>query len=89
MRENRKIIVEHNDINPWMLPFAKEDILNIRDIEQGLENLQQEPGVDVKINIEPGTKHGYSTIRISTNRENSGACGRAITTGAIKRQENT
>ncbi|EMR6450200.1 ShlB/FhaC/HecB family hemolysin secretion/activation protein [Enterobacter cloacae] len=64
-----KIIVEHNDINPWMLPFAKEDILNIRDIEQGLENLQQEPGVDVKINIEPGTKHGYSTIRISTNRE--------------------
>lgn len=36
-----------------MLPFAKEDILNIRDIEQGLENLQQEPGVDVKINIEP------------------------------------
>ena len=44
-----------------MLPFAKEDILNIRDIEQGLENLQQEPGVDVKINIEPGTKHGYST----------------------------
>ena len=28
-----KIIVEHNDINPWMLPFAKEDILNIRDIE--------------------------------------------------------
>lgn len=64
-----KIIVEHNDINPWMLPFAKEDILNIRDIEHGLENLQQEPGVDVKINIEPGTKHGYSTIRISTNRE--------------------
>lgn len=64
-----KIIVEHNDINPWMLPFAKEDILNIRDIEQGLENLQQEPGVDVKINIEPGTKHGYSTIRITTNRE--------------------
>ena len=25
--------------------------------------------MDVKINIEPGTKHGYSTIRISTNRE--------------------
>ncbi|MGK3227011.1 ShlB/FhaC/HecB family hemolysin secretion/activation protein [Enterobacter soli] len=64
-----KIIVDSEDINPWMLPFAKEDILNIRDIEQGLENLQQEPGVDVKINIEPGTKNGYSTIRISTNRE--------------------
>lgn len=64
-----KIIVDHNDINPLMLPFAKEDILNIRDIEQGLENLQQEPGVDVKINIEPGTKQGYSTIHISTNRE--------------------
>ncbi|HIC8874687.1 TPA: ShlB/FhaC/HecB family hemolysin secretion/activation protein [Enterobacter hormaechei subsp. xiangfangensis] len=63
-----KIIVDSSDINPWMLPFAKEDILNIRDIEQGLENLQQEPGVDVKINIEPGTRQGYSTIHIRTNR---------------------
>lgn len=62
------IIVENDDINPWMLPFEKEDILNIRDIEQGLENLQQVPDANVKINIEPGTKHGYSTVRINTHR---------------------
>ncbi|MDL4914600.1 MAG: ShlB/FhaC/HecB family hemolysin secretion/activation protein [Enterobacterales bacterium endosymbiont of Blomia tropicalis] len=62
------IIVENDDINPWMLPFEKEDILNIRDIEQGLENLQQVPDANVKINIEPGTKHGYSTVRINIHR---------------------
>ncbi|MBE5250664.1 ShlB/FhaC/HecB family hemolysin secretion/activation protein [Mixta mediterraneensis] len=62
------IIVENDDINPWMLPFEKEDILNIRDIEQGLENLQQVPDANIKINIEPGTKHGYSTVRINTHR---------------------
>ncbi|ERC74953.1 putative excision nuclease UvrA, partial [Escherichia coli T234_00] len=33
-----KTIVEGNDISEWMLPFQRNDILNIRDIEQGLEN---------------------------------------------------
>ena len=30
-----KTIVEGNDISEWMLPFQRNDILNIRDIEQG------------------------------------------------------
>lgn len=63
-----KIIVENDDINTWMLPFKAGDILNIRDIEQGLENLQLVPDVDVKMNIEPGTRQGYSVIRIKTLR---------------------
>jgi len=63
-----KVLVEADDVNPWILPFKQEDILNIRDIEQGLENLQQVPNANVKINIEPGTRHGYSTVRISTDR---------------------
>jgi len=62
------IIIVGNDILPWILPFQKDDILNIRDIEQGLENLQQVPGVDVKIDIEPGSKNGYSNIVINTHR---------------------
>lgn len=62
------IIIAGDDIRAWMLPFKNEDILNIRDIEQGLENLQFVPGVNVKINIEPGTKNGYSNISINTNR---------------------
>jgi len=63
-----KVVIEGNDILPWILPFKKDDILNIRDIEQGLENLQQVPGVDVKIDIEPGSKDGYSNILINTHR---------------------
>ncbi|HAV2164981.1 TPA: ShlB/FhaC/HecB family hemolysin secretion/activation protein [Escherichia coli] len=63
-----KTIVEGNDISEWMLPFQRNDILNIRDIEQGLENLQRVPDVDVKINIEPGTRDGYSIVHIDTHR---------------------
>lgn len=63
-----KTIVEGNDISEWMLPFQRNDILNIRDIEQGLENLQRVPDVDVKINIEPGTRDGYSVVHIDTHR---------------------
>lgn len=63
-----KIVIEGNDIRQWMLPFKRHDILNIRDIEQGLENLQKVPGVDVKINIEPGTLNGYSIVHIDTHR---------------------
>ncbi|HBC0106755.1 TPA: ShlB/FhaC/HecB family hemolysin secretion/activation protein [Escherichia coli] len=63
-----KTIVEGNDISEWMVPFQRNDILNIRDIEQGLENLQRVPDVDVKINIEPGTRDGYSIVHIDTHR---------------------
>ncbi|SKC06070.1 Hemolysin activation/secretion protein [Kosakonia radicincitans] len=62
------VIVAGDDILAWMLPFKNEDILNIRDIEQGLENLQFVPGVNVKINIEPGSQNGYSNVSINTNR---------------------
>ncbi|QEM94212.1 ShlB/FhaC/HecB family hemolysin secretion/activation protein [Kosakonia radicincitans] len=62
------VIVAGDDIRAWMLPFKNEDILNIRDIEQGLENLQFVPGVNVKINIEPGSQNGYSNVSINTNR---------------------
>ncbi|MDR0806397.1 MAG: ShlB/FhaC/HecB family hemolysin secretion/activation protein [Enterobacteriaceae bacterium] len=62
------VIIENNDVKSWILPFGKEDILNIRNIEQGLENLQKVSGVDIKINIEPGSQNGYSNIVINTNR---------------------
>lgn len=44
---------------------AKEGaILNLRDIEQSLENLRRNPGADVDIQIEPGAEEGYSDVRI-------------------------
>lgn len=62
------VIVVNDDINKALLPFGKDDILNIRDIEQGLENIQRTPGVDVKINILPGDKNGTSKVEIDTRR---------------------
>ena len=62
------IIIEDNDVHHAILPFSSGDILNIRDIEQGLENLQGVPGVNVKFSIEPGSRDGYSNVVIATNR---------------------
>lgn len=50
------------------LPTAPGDLLNLRDMEQGLENLQRVPGAQVDIQIEPaaGTAEpGYSDLAVS------------------------
>ena len=65
------ILIESGDVNAHILPFKQGDILNLRDIEQGLENLQRTPAVDVKINVAPGSRSGYSDIIINTHRTKS------------------
>lgn len=50
------------------MPFKEGDILNVRDIEQGLENIQRTPWVDVKINIIPGVNNGTSEVEIKPQR---------------------
>ncbi|MGP3590103.1 ShlB/FhaC/HecB family hemolysin secretion/activation protein [Vagococcus sp. WN89Y] len=62
------VVITNHEINGWILPFTRGDILNIRNVEQGLENIQKTPGVNVKINIVPGERQGYSNIVIDTNR---------------------
>lgn len=62
------IIISDGAIRPGILPFKAEDILNLRDIEQGLEVLQKAPNVKVKINIEPGHQNGYSNVVINADR---------------------
>jgi len=62
------ILIESGDVTTLILPFKEGDILNLRDIEQGLENLQRTPAVDVKINVAPGNQNGYSNIIINTHR---------------------
>ncbi|MBK4715272.1 MULTISPECIES: ShlB/FhaC/HecB family hemolysin secretion/activation protein [Tenebrionibacter/Tenebrionicola group] len=60
-----KILITGGNVRQWILPFNQGDILNLRDIEQGLEVLQRIPGVDVKINIAPDEKINYSDIVIN------------------------
>lgn len=64
-----EIVIGQDSVASLILPFSRGDILNIRNVEQGLENLQRVPGVDVKINIEPGSRDGYSRIVVYTDRQ--------------------
>lgn len=73
--------------NAWnALPMSKGDILNLRDIEQGLENFKRVPTAEADIQIEPGKDTdapGVSDvvvryqqrfpIRISLNLDDSGS----------------
>ncbi|MBD2794347.1 ShlB/FhaC/HecB family hemolysin secretion/activation protein [Xenorhabdus szentirmaii] len=45
-----------------VFPNMKGKILNLRDIEQGLEQLNRLPSYQVKIDIQPSNKVGYSDI---------------------------
>ncbi|WP_434777968.1 ShlB/FhaC/HecB family hemolysin secretion/activation protein [Neisseria sp. Ec49-e6-T10] len=63
-----RVIIKDNEVRDWILPFKSEEILNLRNIEQGLEVLQKTPEMEVKINIEPGSKDGYSNVVVDTKR---------------------
>lgn len=82
-----EIIIVDNDISKWVLPFSQGDILNIRDIEQGLENIQRTPEVDVKINIVPGPENGTSNLVINTQRKKYGVPELRIITMVMTAQE--
>lgn len=51
------------------LPIKPGDLLNIRDIEQGLEQFKRVPSQDADIKIRPGRKIGQSDIVISIKRD--------------------
>ena len=76
--------------NAWnALPAKSGDILNLRDIEQGLENFKRVPTAEVDIKIEPAdgpdAKPGYSDLviqykqafpfRLSVSADDSGTKG--------------
>ncbi|WP_380184117.1 ShlB/FhaC/HecB family hemolysin secretion/activation protein [Kalamiella sp. sgz302252] len=48
------------------MPFAKDKRLNIKDIDQGLDNLLRVSSTD-KLLIEPDSQHGYSIINHTEN----------------------
>lgn len=67
-----ELTIVNDHVSRVILPFKQGDILNVRDVEQGLENLQRVPGMDVKINIEPAKCEGYSKIIVYPNRKKKG-----------------
>ncbi|WP_075183656.1 ShlB/FhaC/HecB family hemolysin secretion/activation protein [Pantoea sp. 1.19] len=47
------------------IPASPGDLLNLRDIEQGLENLRRPPSATAEINIVPGAHDGTSDLQVS------------------------
>ncbi len=47
------------------VPISQGDLLNLRDLEQGLENLQRIPTAQADIAISPADKEGESDIKVS------------------------
>ena len=53
VRDHSEIAKVHKGTVWFALPLTQSDLLNIRDIEQGLENLKRPPHVDANIQIVP------------------------------------
>lgn len=49
-------------------PNKPGDLLNLRDIEQGLENLKRQPTMDADIQIQPGLEPGESDVLVEVTQ---------------------
>lgn len=49
-------------------PFREGDILNIRDIEQGLEQMKRLPSQDVKVKLVPSKQAGFTDIVLNVKQ---------------------
>jgi hemolysin activation/secretion protein len=52
----------------WALPMRPGDLLNLRDIEQGVEQMKRLPSQDVDIDIAPADDTGQSDLVIAVKR---------------------
>jgi hemolysin activation/secretion protein len=76
-----------------LLPLRSGDILNLRDVEQALENLKRVPTAEADIKIEPGAAPGESDLvisyvqkipfRVNLSVDDSGSKGSGIYQGAL------
>lgn len=67
--ENLTFVKRAKKINA--IPIKKGSILNIRDIEQGLENFKRLPTVEADIQIVPSTKEDFSDLNIKWSQKES------------------
>ena len=53
----------------FSMPMAQGDLLNIRDIEQGLENLKRVPTADANIELQPGEAMGETDVVVTYKQQ--------------------
>ncbi|MDR1940710.1 MAG: ShlB/FhaC/HecB family hemolysin secretion/activation protein [Endomicrobium sp.] len=51
-------------------PFAKDSLLNIKDLDQGIEQMNRLSTGNAVLTIVPGDKDGYSVVEITNNAKN-------------------
>lgn len=54
----------------FAFPFKSKGIFNLRDFEQGIDQINRLQSYNAKINIKPGLKKGYSQIILDNNLNN-------------------
>jgi len=66
----REVVIEGDMPGYWKsaLPIRGGDLINLRDIEQGLEQFKRVPTQDVSIDIAPGDQPGQSDLVIKVQR---------------------
>jgi len=52
-----------------LVPVESSELLDLRDLEQGLENLQRLPGTDASFKLVPGKLPGESDVQVSWGQE--------------------
>lgn len=55
----------------WAFPVSRRDILNIRDIEQGIENLNTNASNSAKVDLRPGEIQGQTDVVILNSKSES------------------
>lgn len=80
-----RIVGTDTDIS-WesAFPMAPGDLLNLRDIEQGLEQLKRVPSQDADLDIAPGVSPGESDIVVKLKRGRPWRLSAAIDDGGSK-----
>ncbi|MCX8683300.1 ShlB/FhaC/HecB family hemolysin secretion/activation protein [Gilliamella sp. B2889] len=66
------------------IPLRSGELLNLRSLEQGLENLQRIPTVDAKIELIPGAKEGETEIVIKRNQSKFWRVGMSVDNSGTK-----
>ncbi|PIE42606.1 MAG: ShlB family hemolysin secretion/activation protein [Gammaproteobacteria bacterium] len=69
--DDSQIEQTHADrLNQWSaFPMAQGEALNLRDLEQGLENLRRLPTVSAEMSIVPGTQPGSSDVELKWRQD--------------------
>ncbi|WP_199406797.1 ShlB/FhaC/HecB family hemolysin secretion/activation protein [Chromobacterium sp. ATCC 53434] len=66
------------------MPARPGDVLNLRDIEQALENFKRVPALDADIQIEPATEEGQSDLVIAWKESRPVRLGLSLDDGGSK-----